>query len=75
MGLITKVVKWLMLNGAALLGILQGLVKVLKELLTLLVDIISIIGPVAWAQKLVDIIRGACNALDKVLEFFKGKLI
>ena len=75
MGLITKVIKWLMMNGAALLGILQALVKIVKELLTLLVDIISLIGTIEWAQKLIDKIRAICNKIDDTIEWMKGKLI
>jgi hypothetical protein len=70
-----KIVTWIMANGAALLGILQGIVKVLKELCTLIIDLLSLFMPTEKAQAIVSGVRGLFNKLDDFIEKIKGYLI
>jgi hypothetical protein len=73
--LISKIVAWVLANGATLLGILQSLVKAVKELLTGVVNLISLILSKEITSKLVDAVRGALNAVDEVIEKLKGYLL
>jgi len=75
MALITKIVAWVMTNGAAVLGIIQGILKVVKELLTLIIDLVSLILPKEIETKVVNFIRAAINAIDAGLEFIKKWLL
>ncbi len=70
-----KIVTWIMANGAALLGIVQGIVKVLKELCTLIIDLLSLFMPTEKAQGLVNGVRGLFNKADGFIEKIKGYLI
>ena len=70
-----KLITWVMVNGATLLGCLQAVVKALKELLTGVVNLLSIFMPAVASQKLVEIVRGALNEVDIVIENIKQFLI
>ena len=70
-----KVITWIMANGATLLGLLQAIVKAVKELLTGVVNLISLIMPQSTANKTVEAVRGALNAIDEVIEKIKGCLL
>lgn len=70
-----KIVTWIMVNGGALIGILQGIIKVLKELVTLIVDLISLVMPGHVSQAVVDKIRAIFNTIDEWLEKAKVLLI
>lgn len=71
----SKIITWILANGATLLGCLQAVIKALKELLTGVVNLISIFLPGVASKKLVDIVRGALNAVDDVIEKIKGYLL
>jgi phage-related protein len=73
--LITKIVTWVLANGATLLGILQSLVKAVKELLTGVINLISLILSKEIAASWVDAVRNALNAIDEVIEKLKGYLL
>jgi len=73
-GIVLRVISWIRLNGAALIGILQGIIKVIKELLTLIVDLISLILGHSIGQVIVDKVRDICNMLDGLLEKAKSFL-
>jgi hypothetical protein len=70
-----KIVTWIMANGAALLGIVQGIVKVLKELCTLIIDLLSLFMPTEKAQAIVNGVRCLFNKLDDFIEKIKGYLV
>jgi phage-related protein len=70
-----KIVTWIMANGAALLGIVQGIVKVLKELCTLIIDLLSLFMPAEKAQAIVNGVRGLFNKIDGLIEKVKGYLV
>lgn len=70
-----KVITWILANGATLLGCLQAVVKALKELLTGVVNLLSLFMPAAASAKLVAIVRGALNKVDEGIEFIKKYFI
>lgn len=70
-----KIITWVMLNGATLLGCLQAVVKAVKELLTGVVNLVSIFLPDAGSKKIVEIVREALNKVDDVIESIKEFLI
>ena len=70
-----KIVTWVMANGATLLGLVQAVIKALKELLTGVVNLISLFLPQATANKAVKVVREALNKVDAIIEQIKGYLI
>jgi hypothetical protein len=72
MNIFLKVFTWIKVNIASLINALQLVVKALKELLTAIVNLISIILPAAGAQKIVLAIRAALEAVDGWLEALKS---
>ena len=73
--MIAKIISWVMLNGATLLGCLQAVIKAIKELLTGMINLISIFIPGITAQKWVDAVRGVLNLIDDWIEKIKGYLV
>lgn len=71
----SKIITWILANGATLLGCLQAVIKALKELLTGVVNLLSLFIPAAASAKLVEIVRGALNKVDEVIETIKGYLL
>lgn len=70
-----KVITWVMLNGATLLGVLQAIVKAVKELLTGVVNLVSLFIPADKAEKAVLAVRAVLNKIDEVIESVKDFLI
>lgn len=70
-----KIITWITANGATLLGLVQAVIKAIKELLTGVVNLISLFLPQAAAHKAVEVVRKALNAIDEVIEKLKGYLI
>jgi hypothetical protein len=70
-----KIWTWILANGATLLGCLQALIKAIKELLTGVINLISLFIPGIAAQKWVEAVRGALNTVDGWIEAVKGYLI
>jgi len=70
-----KIFTWILANGATLLGCLQAVIKALKELLTGVVNLLSLFIPAATSAKLVEIVRTALNKVDEGIEFIKKYLI
>ena len=70
-----KVFTWIMANGATLLGLLQAVIKAIKELLTGVVNLLSLFMPQAATNKVVEAVRGALNKIDEIIETIKGYLI
>lgn len=70
-----KIITWIMANGATLLGCLQAVVKAIKELLTGVVNLLSLFMPAATTSKVVEAVRGILNKVDEGIEFIKGYLL
>ena len=75
MAFITKIRTWLQMNGASVIAALQLVLRSLKELLTALVNLVSIIFPVNSAEAFILKIREFINMLDEKLESLKTKLL
>ena len=73
--MIAKIIAWLKVNGASVLGIAQLLIKALKEVLTAIVNLISIVLPTIGAQKIVLAIRAFLEMVDGWIEKIKPYLI
>ena len=71
----SKIFTWVLANGASLLGVLQALVKAVKELLTAIVNLVSLFIPGVTAQKWVDVVRGALNTVDGWIEKLKANFL
>lgn len=67
-----KLMAWLLVNGATVLGLLQAIVKAMKELLTGVINLLSLFIPAVAAQKIVSVVRDALNKVDEVIEMMKG---
>jgi phage-related protein len=73
MNIFTKLLKWLPLNLAGLIGIIQGIIKVIKEILTAIINILfPIIPGEGNFEKIVLKIRDIVNKVDEVVEKIKG---
>ncbi|MEI8350107.1 MAG: hypothetical protein WCI77_08125 [Candidatus Omnitrophota bacterium] len=70
-----KIITWVLANGATLLGLLQAVIKAIKELLTGVVNLLSLFIPQAGANKAVEMVRGFMNKIDDGIEFVKKFLI
>jgi len=70
-----KVITWIMTNGASVIGITQSVVKALKELLTAVINLVSIFIPSFAAQEIVNRVREIINKIDEGLEWVKEKLL
>lgn len=70
-----KIITWVMSNGATLLGLLQAIIKAIKELLTGVVNLLSLIMPQAATNKIIEKLRAVLNKVDKGIEFLKKYLL
>jgi phage-related protein len=70
-----KIWTWIKVNIASLVGIIQLVIKALKELLTAIVNLLSIFFPVIGSQKVVLWIRSILETLDNLIEKAKPYLI
>ena len=70
-----KIITWLMVNGATVLGLLQAIVKAVKELLTGVVNLVSLFLPKEKAEAAVKTVRATLNKIDEVIEAVKDFLI
>lgn len=70
-----KIIAWIMANGATLLGCLQAVIKAIKELLTGVVNLLSLFMPQTATNKIVDAVRGTLNKVDEGIEFLKKYLL
>ena len=73
--LIKKLVAWLPTNLAAVLGILQAILKFIKETLTLAIDIIAPIIPGDNDDVIIKKIRDIVNLVDEWVEKIKSFLL
>ena len=67
-----KIITWIFANGATLLGLVQAIIKAIKELLTGVVNLLSLFIPQASADKAVEVVRNILNAIDNGIESIKG---
>ena len=70
-----KIITWILANGATLLGCLQAVIKALKELLTGVVNLLSLFMPAAATAKVVEAVRGALNLVDGWIEKLKANFL
>lgn len=70
-----KIITWIMANGATLLGLVQAIIKALKELATGVVNLLSLIIPDSKAKKAIEAVRGIFNKIDEWIEIIKKYLI
>lgn len=70
-----KIITWLLANGATLLGCLQAIIKAIKELLTGVVNLLSLFMPQATTHKVIELVRGILNKVDDFIESIKKYLI
>lgn len=66
-----KLITWIMLNGASALGVVQVVLKFIKEVLTACVNILYPIIPSDKFKAIVEKVRGFVNMVDDLVE--KGK--
>lgn len=71
----TKIISWVLLNGATLLGCLQAVIKAMKELLTGIVNLVSIFLPSFASKKVVETVRNFMNSIDDFIEKIKTNFI
>ena len=71
----SKIISWILVNGATLLGVLQAIVKAIKELVTGVVNLLSLFMPQSAADASVTFLRGILNRIDGVIETVKGYLL
>jgi len=75
MNIFLKIWTWVKVNIASLLGGLQAIVKILKELLTAIVNLLSLFFPTIAAEKVVLAIRAFLELVDSWIEGLKATLI
>lgn len=65
---ITKLLKWLPVGGAGIIGVIQAILKFIKEVLTLIVDILFPVIPSTAFKVAVEKLRAIINIIDEFLE-------
>lgn len=73
--MIGKIISWIMLNGASILGMVQAVVKAVKEILTAVVNLLSIFIPSDKIEGMVMTVRNILNKIDEWIEVIKDKLL
>lgn len=71
----SKIIVWVMANGATLLGVVQAIIKAVKELVTGVVNLLSLFMTAEMAEAAVKTLRGILNRLDAGIEWVKGFLL
>jgi archaellum component FlaC len=70
-----KIWTWILANGASVLGIIQAVIKAVKEILTAVVNLLSIFIPSDKIEKIVMTVRNILNKIDEWIEIIKEKLL
>ena len=70
-----KIFSWILLNGASILGMIQAVIKAVKEILTAVVNLLSIFIPSDKIEGIVMTIRNILNKIDEWIEVIKDKLL
>ena len=71
----SPLMKWIALNGASIIGMVQAVLKFLKELLTLVVNVLFPIIPDGKFEQVILNVRDIVNKVDAFVEKIKGYLI
>ena len=72
---LNKILTWLRMNGATICGLVQTVIKTLKEIATGLINLLSIFAFTAAAEALVVKVRGFFEKLDGWIEIAKTWLL
>lgn len=75
MNIFNKILTWLRANLGSILGIAQAALKAVKEILTAIVNFLSLITPAKKAQEAVEWLRDKVNWLDGIVEDWKEKIL
>ncbi len=70
-----KIFTWLKVNAASILGITQAIIKVIKEVITAILNILSLFLRTYKAQALTIEVRDIVNVIDDFIEKIKLNLI
>lgn len=70
-----KILSWIGLNFVTILGIAQAAIKALKEILTGVVNLISLFMTKEQAELAVATLRSLVNKADEFIEIIKNKLL
>lgn len=70
-----KVLSWIGLNFATILGIAQAVIKAVKEILTGVVNLISLFMTKEQAEATVSTLRMVINKIDEFIEKIKIALL
>ena len=70
-----KIITWILANGATILGLLQAIIKALKELATGVVNVLSLLIPNSKIKVIVEKVRAVFNKIDEWIEIIKDKLL
>jgi hypothetical protein len=73
--MINKIITWLKVNGATIIGLVQAVLKAVKEILTGVINILSLFVSASGAQAFVEKIRDFINTIDSYIENWKAKLL
>ena len=73
--MIGKIIQWVGLYGASSIAMVQVVIKFVKELLTLVINILFPIIPDGKFEQIVLKVRDVVNKIDEIVEKFKAKLI
>jgi hypothetical protein len=73
--MIEKLLGWGKLNIASVLGFAQAVIKAVKEILTGVINLLSLFAPAKLAQLAVIKLRDFLNVLDAQIETLKATLV
>ena len=75
MNIFAKVWIWILANGASVLSMVQVGIKLVKEIITALLNFLSILFPSSKMQEFVLKARELINSIDEIVEKIKAYLI
>jgi len=73
--LIAKLITYIPKNLTAVLGILQAVIKFVKEVATLALDLIAPLIPGDKDDKIIKVVRDICNKVDEIVQKAKDFLL
>lgn len=75
MDILMKVWTWIKANGASVLGLVQAALKMVKEIVTAILNFVSIAFPVSAFERFILKIRDIVNVIDGWIEKIKAYFI
>ena len=72
MAILMKILKWLPKNIVTVFGVIQGLIKIIKELATGIVNLLSILIADSKYIVVINAVRSKVNAVDRWVEKVKA---